>query len=234
MVVTVIMPVVLLVLFSAIFTGITIFDGLRVKHSAYYTASIIAYTVMITGFSSVLISVTSDREAGRLKRFRGTPMPSWVYLVATIGRTVVIVGAVAIVLLLVGILGYGLKFSIDALIGLVVYVVVGTACFCALGLAFTRVCSTTESASAIGPFATLMIAFMSGTFITVDATPKWLFDIGKIFPLEHLTKGLQTAFLVPGSTGITANDIGVLVIWGAAGLLFAIRHFRWEPVAVGV
>ena len=188
---------------------------------------------MLAGFGSLLISVTTDREGGLLKRFRGTPMPSWVYLVSEIGQTIVVVVATVAVLLAVGVLFYQVKLSGHMLVGLTVYVVVGTACFCALGLAVARICTTTDSASAIGPFSTVVLAFLSGVFIPVAIMPAWLLDIGNVFPLEHLARGLQTAFLVPGSTGITVANVGVLVAWGAAGLLVAVRTFRWEPLAAG-
>jgi len=230
---TIVMPVFLLLLFNAIFHGRTRFGGLAVTSSAYYTASIIAYTVMLTGFSSLVIRVTTDREWGQLKRYRGTPMPSWVYLSAEIGRSVVVVVVTAAVLLGVGAVFYKVRVSADMLVGVAAYVVVGTACFCAMALAMTRICRTTDAASAIGPFSTVVLAFLSGVFIPVAVMPAWLLDIGKVFPLEHLARGLQTAFLVPGSTGITWSSMGVLLAWGAAGLVLAVRTFQWEPLTVG-
>jgi ABC-2 type transport system permease protein len=137
------------------------------------------------------------------------------------------------VLVAVGALFYHVKVSGHTLVGLVVYVVLGTACFCALGLAVARICPTTDTASAIGPFSTVVLSFLSGVFIPVAIMSAWLLDIGKVFPLEHLARGLQTAFLVPGSTGITATNLGVIAAWGAAGLLVAARTFRWEPLAAG-
>ena len=231
---TVAMPVVLLVLFNMIFHGKTTeFYGQPVPVGSYYTAAMVAYEVMIMGFGSMLISVTTDRERGLLKRFRGTPMPSSVYLVAEIGQTIVVVAASVVVLVGVGAIFYHVKMSGDLLIGLVVYVVLGTASFCALSLAMTRICSTTDSASAIGPFSTVILAFISGVFIPASQIPTWLLDIAQVFPLEHLARGLQTAFLTPGSTGITAANLAVIAAWGLGGLLVAVRTFRWEPLAVG-
>lgn len=82
---------------------------------------------------------------------------------------------------------------------------------CALGLAATRVCATTDAASVVGPFTTLILAFISGVFIPSSVMPAWLPDPGKLFPLEHLARGLQEAFAFPGSTGVTA----VAVVGGA-------------------
>ena len=230
---TVIMPVFLLLLFNAIFHGTTRFEHMYVPSASYYTASIIGYEIMLSGFASLLISVTADREAGLLKRFRGTPMPNWVYLVAEIGRTIVVVAVTVAVLFLVGVLFYHVKVSGHMLVGLLIYLIAGTACFCALGLAAARICTTTETASAIGPFSTVILAFVSGVFIPVAIMPKWLLDVGKVFPLEHVAQGLQRAFLRPGSTGITAFDLGVVVAWGIAGVLVATLTFQWEPLAAG-
>jgi ABC-2 type transport system permease protein len=234
LIVTVAMPVVLLVLFNTIFRSrTTVFDGRHVSEAAWYTASMVSYEIMITGFSSLLISVTTARERGLLKRFRGTPMPSGVYLAAQIVETIVVVAVAVAVLVAVGVVFYHVKMTSQTLVGLVVYTVAGTACFCSVALAMTRVCTTTDSASAIGPSSAIILSFISGVFITVDVMPAWLLDFAKLFPLEHLARGLQTAFVVPHSSGITAANLAVLAIWGVGGLVVAVRTFRWEPLGAG-
>lgn len=230
MVLTVIMPIFLVVILNTVFRGETRFAGLRVPFGAYYTASIAAYVVMMTGFGSLLVSVTAARERGLLKRFRGTPMPSWVYLTSEIAQNIAVVVATVAVLVAVGVAFYHVDLSWHLCIGLAVYVVAGTACFSALGLAATGFCTTPDAASALGPFSTVVLSFISGVFVPVALMPTWLVDIGKVFPLEHVARGLQTAFLVPGSTGVTAVDLSVLAAWCAAGLLVALRTFQWEPV----
>ncbi len=226
-------PVFLLLLFNAIFRGDTRFAGLHVPAASYYTASIVSYEIMLVSFSSLLIRVTTNRERGLLKRFRGTPMPSWVYLISEIGRTIVVVATTVTVLVAVGAVFYHVRISGHLLAGLVTYVVVGVTCFCAIALALSAVSPTADSASAFGPLAATILAFLSGVFIPVDIMPTWMLDLGKVFPLEHLARGLQTAFLIPGSTGITATNLAVMIAWGAAALLVAIRTFRWEPLASG-
>ena len=90
-------------------------------------------------------------------------------------------------------------------------------------------CATTEAASVAGPFVTLILGFVSGVFIPVSMLPAWMLDVGKLFPLEHLARGLQQAFGVPGSTGISAIDLAVILAWGAAGIAAALAGFRWQP-----
>lgn len=230
---TVIMPIFLVLILNTVFRGHTRFEDLKVPFGSYYTASITSYVVMMTGFGSLLVSVTAARERGLLKRFRGTPMPSWVYLASVILQNIVVVGATVIVLVVVGVLFYRVHLSSNMIEGLVAYVLAGTACFSSLGLAATRICTTTDAASAFGPFSTVVLSFISGVFVPVALMPNWLVDVGQFFPLEHVAHGLQSAFLVPGSTGITAHDLGILAAWCVAGLLVAVRTFRWEAIGAG-
>ena len=103
---TAIFPVILFLLFNAIFKGTTPYDGRNAPVATYYTASIVSYVIMLVSFGSLLSRVTTARERGLLKRFRGTPMPSWVYLVSEIGQTVTVVAATAALLVAVGALFY--------------------------------------------------------------------------------------------------------------------------------
>ena len=227
---TALFPVLLLLLFSAIFTGATRFDGAHVPARTYYSASIIAYEIMLVSFASLVVRVTTNRERGLLKRFRGTPMPSWVYLFSEIARTLVVVALTVAVLLSVGAGFYHVTLRASLAVGLVTYTLAGVFCFSTLALALTRLSPTADAASAVGPLAATILAFLSGVFIPVAIMPAWMLDLGKVFPLEHMARGLQVAFLVPGSTGVTWTDVGVMVVWGVFGLVVAMATFRWEPL----
>lgn len=157
-------------------------------------------------------------------------MPAWVYLFSQIMQILVVVFATVVVLVVVGIAFYDVRFSGRVILDLVVYVAVGTAAFSAMGLATTRLCATTDAAAALGPFSTVVLSFISGVFVPVALMPKWLVDVGKIFPLEHLAHGLQTAVLLHSGGSFSYGDLGILAAWGFAGLLAALRLFRWEPL----
>ena len=122
----------------------------------------------------------------------------------------------------------------SGVLALVVYVVVGAATMCALGLAAARFATTTDSASAIGPFGTVILGFVSGVLIPVQELPDWLVQVGRVFPLAHLAEGLQRA-LAPSisGSGIDGTNLAVLALWGLAGIAVAVRTFRWEPMGAG-
>jgi len=237
MILVIVMPVVLLVLFSSVFGGktqTTKVGGLPISIDAYFTAGIAAYSIMLIGFSSLMISIVTAREGGVLTRYRGTPMPSWVFLAAQILQTMVTIVLMVALLLAIGLVVYDVDIDSTGVLGVVVYVVVGAATMCALGLAMARFATTVDAASAIGPFGTVILGFISGVFIPVKELPDWLVDVGRVFPLAHLAEGLQRA-LSPASsgTGIDATNLAVLAVWGLGALAVAGRNFRWEPLAAG-
>ena len=46
-------------------------NGELIGADAYFAAGMIAYAIMMAAFSNVAIALTSQRESGLLKRFRG-------------------------------------------------------------------------------------------------------------------------------------------------------------------
>ena len=70
---TLVLPLFLLVILNGIFRGRSSFFRLQVPFAVYYTPAIISYQIMLAGYSSLLIAVTTERERGMLKRLRGRP-----------------------------------------------------------------------------------------------------------------------------------------------------------------
>lgn len=138
-----------------------------------------------------------------------------------------------VVIALIGHFAFEVEIPGERLVTLAIYVLLGTATMCTLGIALTVVSPTADAASTIAPFGAVLLAFISGVFIPVSELPGWLEEVGKVFPLAHLAEGLQTAFVDGASgTGLAAANVAVIALWGAAGLLIAARAFKWEPQAV--
>ena len=170
-------PVVLLVMFDSIFVGAgdsVELAGTRVTAQAYFTGGMLAYAIMLSGFSQLGIVLVTQRENGLLKRLRGTPVPAWTFIVATVLRTVVTVGAMAVVLLAIARIAYDVELSGQGLADILLYVVLGTATMCSLGIAATSIATDAESASAALPLTAVMLSLISGIFVSIDQLPGWL------------------------------------------------------------
>ncbi len=77
----------------------------------------------------------------------------------------------------------------------------------------------------------LPLYFISGVLVLrATGYRDTLRDIASVFPVSHLDNALFKAF-DPATTGsgVGVTDLLVLAIWGAAGLLIALRRFKWSP-----
>jgi ABC-2 type transport system permease protein len=226
-------PVILLVLFNEIFiksSDTVKVAGETVSGSAYFTAGMIAYATGLLCFTQPLVMLTAQRERGQLKRLRGTPVPAWTFIAAQVLRSLLLAVVVGAVMLAMGVVFWNVDLPGSTLPGFLITLALGTGTLCALGVATTAFTTTEDTASSIGPFTMVMLSFISGIFIPIDQLPGWLQEIGRIFPLYHLTQGLQLAVTgAGGSLGLNADDVASLVLWGIAGLAVASRRFLWEP-----
>lgn len=233
---TIAFPLVFLVLFNSIFIHgndhATLPNELRLSAQAYFTAGIVAYAVALSTFTTLAVSLTTQRENGQLKRYRGTPMPPWTFIAAQIVRATAQALLMAALLLAVGAVAYGVPIPGSTFPAFVLYVILGTATLCSLGIALSAFTPTPDAASTIAPFTVVMLAFFSGVWIPVEQLPHWLETVGKVFPLYHLALGLQTA-LAPdaGGSGLSLENVVILLIWALAGARIASKRFKWEPQA---
>ncbi|GAC1409923.1 MAG: ABC transporter permease [Actinomycetota bacterium] len=227
---TVAFPLMFMVIFNVLFNHpVAIGHGLHVKAAQFYTPGIIALSIVSASFTNVAIGVVFAREAGILKRVRGTPLPAWIYL----GGRVLSATAVGLALLVVvsafGALFYDVPLPGKTFPAFLVTVVIGSASLTALGLAATALVRNEDAAPAVINFMVLPLLFISNVFIPLSSAPKWVQTISGIFPIKHLASSLLVTFLPGRGSGFVAQDLLVLIAWGVAGALIATRRFRWEP-----
>jgi len=219
---TFVMPIIFLLLLGSVYGNDDI-DG--IKGSTYLLAGLIGYGVVATAFAGLAITIVIRRESGVLKRVRGTPLPTWIYLAAVIGSTLLVLALESVVLIAIGqALGAGRPASP---FGLALAILVGAVVFAALGLALTGAVRSDEGSSALVNAVYLPMVFISGVFFSVDSLPSFLQAIADVSPLTYLLDLVRDLYIDGGNPSPT--DLAVLAAWGVAGLLIALRVFRWEP-----
>ena len=234
---TIAFPVILLVLFNSMFNAggsetATLPSEVKLSAQAYFTAGIIAYAAALSTFTTLAVSLTTQREHGQLKRYRGTPMPPWTFIAAQIIRAEAQALSMAALLLALGAVAYGVPIPASTFPAFVLYLLLGTATLCSLGIALSAFTPTPDAASTIAPFSVVILSFVSGVWIPVEQLPSWLEAIGKVFPLYHLALGLQTALAPQASgSGLELGNVAVLIAWALVGVRVASRRFLWEPQA---
>ncbi|HEX6675343.1 MAG TPA: ABC transporter permease [Actinomycetes bacterium] len=222
-------PLMFLVIFTALLgKGTVPIGGRQISQTTYYVAAMAAFSVITASYTNIAISVTFQRDAGILKRTRGTPLPGAAYLSARVIHAMLIALVLVVLTTAFGRAFYDASVPSGAsLLRFLTMLVVGAASFCALGLAMTAAIPNADASPALVNATVLPLLFLSGIFIPLgDNAPTWIVWIGRIFPVKHFADGVQAGFL---GTSFHWSDVLVVAAWGLGGLLLATRFFSWEP-----
>lgn len=223
-------PVILLLIFATAFGDQTIDVRGGIDTTAYYVPAIITVAVISATMQSLAMSLVIAREDGRLKRGRGTPMPAWVFIAGRVGNSIVVALLMLALIAGLGLVLYGVAIPWGQLPELVVVLAVGSAAFCCLGIALTAAIPSQDAAAPIVNALLLPLYFLSGVFIPEDELPDGVVNFANHFPVRDFFEAFFAAYMPGnGGSGVDWGNLAVVAIWGVAGLLLAIRFFRWTP-----
>lgn len=237
-------PLMFLVIFTALLGGGDVkVQGTDLAQSTYFVAAMATFGVISACYTNIAMSTVFTRDAGILKRLRGTPLPSGAYLGARVLHGVVVGGLLVVITLAFGAVAYDAALPTGLpLLQFILTFLVGSLTFAALALALSGVVPNADAAPPIVNASILPLLFISGIFIPLgDAAPQWMTAIADVFPVKHFADAMLQSFL-GGYTLQTPQgvihpfvfdwwDVAVIAVWGLAGLMLATRTFAWEPRA---
>ena len=221
---TFVFPLLFMVIFNVVFAGGAEGAG------RFFTPAIIVFAVVTATYTNLAMTVTVARDDGILKRIRGTPLPALSYLLARMIHAALLALLLVIIVAAFGAVFYGVPVPWDRLPALLATLVVSAAAFCALGLALTGVIPNADAAPAIVNATILPLFFISNVFIPLQNAPQWLDVVSSIFPVRHFADAMLRIYdPAAAGSGFSPSDVGVIALWGIAGLVLALRSFSWEP-----
>jgi ABC-2 type transport system permease protein len=232
---TLLLPLLILVLFNALVGDSTVTtDGGEWPVRQFYTGGLAVFTAVSATYTNLANMVPIRRDEGVLKRWRGTPLPTSVYVVGAIGSAVVIATVGVVFMLALGVIAYDLQIEAAKVPAMVLTFLIGVGAFAALGMAVAALVPSASSASAVANATILPLAFVSNVFIVIDQPPRWLEVLGDVFPLKPFVESFQ-ATLNPGidPPAVEWGNLAFIAAWGLVGLVVAVRTFSWEPAAGG-
>ena len=215
-----VLPLLFLALFGAIFAGSQADLDIIVP-------GIAGMSIMTTTFVALAMNLVFLREQGVLKRLRGTPLPSGVYLASLAAHAITNTAIQLSIVIGTGALLFGVGLPEDWLM-LTVFVAAGVACLAGLGVALSHAIPNFDSAPAYVNAIFLPVIVLSGVFYDAEAAPTFLRDIAQALPLTHLIDGLSAAMVTGAPFADHVDDLAVLLIWGTLGAVLAVRGFSWE------
>ena len=223
-------PVLLLSLFSIVYRSVELPSHLTVPQ--FLVASMSVYGIGIMAYVNLPESVSRARERGVLKRLRGTPLPTWIYLAGQIGSAALVAALTVSLTVIVGVLAFDVRIAWQAVPAAVVALAVGTACMAAVGLAVASLVPGSQAVTAVTLATFLPLSMVSDIFPMGVALPGWIASLSSVFPLKHFADATVAA-LDPArpSAGVSWEHLGVMALWTAAGVLVALVRLRPEPLA---
>jgi ABC-2 type transport system permease protein len=216
---TLIIPVALLVLFSST-PLLDVGPGSRVD---FLTPGVLALAVLSTAFTGQAIGTGFERRYGVLKRLGATPLPRF-GLIAAKSLTVLLVELLQTAILGVVALALGWSPHGNAP-AVVLLVLLGTAAFSGFGLLMAGTLRA-EATLAAANLVYLLLLVMGGVVFPLTKFSGGLRSVLELLPISALADGLRQ--VLQHGAGLPARDLIVLLVWAAAGLALAARFFRWE------
>ena len=226
-------PVIMIIIFGSIFTGVL---PSGIKFTQYFVTGMIASGLMTTGFQALAIQIPIERDRGVLKRYRGTPMPRSTYFVGKVAMVLAIAVIETIILLAVAVpfFDVSLPTTLSKWLTLAWVCLLGITACTLCGIAFSSLAKSGRSAPAVVTPVALVLQFISGVFFVFTALPTWMQSVAALFPLKWMCQGMRAVFLPevaaaaePAGSWELGRVALVLGAWCVGGLILCLTTFRW-------
>ncbi|MGW6354332.1 ABC transporter permease [Streptomyces sp. NPDC055092] len=216
---TVIIPTLLLVLFSAV----DIVDTGDGKAVDFLAPGILALAVMSTAFTGQAIATGFERRYGVLKLLASSPLPRWALMTA---KTLSVLVTEVLQVILVTVIAFALGWSPHGNpLAVLLLLVLGTAAFSGLGLLMAGTLKA-EATLAAANLVFLLLLVGGGVIVPLDKFPEAARSVLGLLPISALSDGLR--HVLQHGAAMPWGDLGILAVWAVLGLGAAARFFRWE------
>ncbi|MFC7979865.1 ABC transporter permease [Streptomyces cinereoruber] len=215
---TVIIPSLLLVLFSTV----DVVDTGAGKAVDFLAPGVLALAVMSTAFTGQAIATGFERRYGVLKRLGASPLPRWALMTAkTLSVLVTEVLQVALLTAIALALGWSPQGNP---LSVLLLLVLGTAAFSGLGLLMAGTLRA-EATLAAANLVFLLLLVGGGVIVPLEKFGA-AGDVLALLPISALSDGLRD--VLQGGAPMPWGDALIMAVWAVLGLGAAAKFFRWE------
>lgn len=193
----------------------------------YVTPGLLGWAIAMSATFGAAVNLVAWRQSGLLRRLRLAPIRTSSVVLARVGVSVLVaLGQTAIFLgLAVGAFGLVLSGSWPLVIPLVL---AGTLAFLSIGLLAGSISKTEEGAVGLANFIVLPMAFLSGSFFSLEGAPDWLQAISRLLPLRHLNDAMLDVMVRGQGVEAIWAPMAILLGFAAVCALISSRVFRWD------
>jgi ABC-2 type transport system permease protein len=219
-------PVLWLLVFGETFSRIRAIPTGNLSYLDYLAPGILAQSVL---FISIFygIAIVWERDLGVIHKFLASPTPrAALVLGKALSAGVRALPQALIIYVLALLLGVRMNWNPLALLGVVVIVGLGAACFSTFSVIIACLMKTRERVMGIGQVLTMPLFFASNAIYPIDKMPAWLQLVARINPLSYEVDALRALMLAAGSSvnGL-GLDFAVMLVVTVALVFIAARLY---------
>jgi len=207
-------PALWLLVFGQVFSHRNIIPTGDVSYIDFLMPGILAQSVLFVAIFNG-ISIIWERDLGIVHKFLVSPTPRTALVLGkSVSAGVRAISQALIIYLLGAILGVHIDWSLPALLGVLLFVLLGATLFSTFSLIIACLVKTRERFMGIGQVMTMPLFFASNAIYPTEIMPTWLKWIAHINPLTYEVDGLRDLALVGGHSilGLTTDYVVLLVV----------------------
>lgn len=186
----------------------------------------IALIIASVGLIGLPIETAASRELGILRRYRATPLNPAAYLLAVVLVYLAMTLIGVCLLVLVGRVGYHVRFEGNAVAVLGGFMLSALAFF-AFGFLIASLAPTARVAQTVGMVLAFPMMFLSGASIPLEILPSGVRAFSRFIPLTHVVTLMRGLWQGESFTRHWM-ELGVLAGLLLVSVALSSRTFRWE------
>jgi len=219
-------PALWLLIFGEVLARVRAIPTGNLSYIDFMTPGILAQSVL---FIAIFygIAVIWERDLGILHKLLASPAPR---AALVLGKALSAgergLSQAVIIYLLALALGVRINWTITAVVGVLVVVVLGSALFSTFSLIVACLVRTRERFMGVGQLLTMPLFFASNAIYPISIMPIWLQTISQVNPLTYEVDALRALMIVGGPTvyGLMV-DLAMLLVTIAILVIMAARLY---------
>lgn len=193
----------------------------------FVTPGLLGWAVAMSATFGAATNLVVWRHNGLLRRLRLAPVRTSSVVLARVVVSLLVAAVQATVFIGLGVAAFGLQLT-DSWWLVVPLLLAGTLAFLSVGLLAGAVARTEEGAVGMANFVVLPMAFLSGSFFSLEAAPPWVRGLAEVLPLKWLNEGMLDVMVRGQGLGAVLLPVGMLLAFTAVLTVLASRLFRWD------
>ncbi|MCA1813556.1 MAG: ABC transporter permease [Halobacteriales archaeon] len=150
------------------------------------------------------------KQRGILRKIATTPIRKWEWVLAKVVYQVFLTGLSAAVIILVGVVGFGVHIRADWTWP--VLIALSGAMFAGIAMALSRVVKEEDQANAAGSAVNFPMIFLSGVFFPLESMPSFLQAIARVLPLTYVNEALRASMVTGNASALLLNGAAVALL----------------------